>query len=310
MLSKMLAFAVGLGAAAAWDGGLSLRHPTPAFAAPAAAALFADKTADGRGSLCTAAPALAVQRAPAARLTPLMMGRAAAVRAATKGKADAAKAKLNARYGKQIQMAVKSGGPDPVANKALEKLIAQAKSAGVPKSNIDNILKKSTSKDAADFEEKIYEAYAHGGAGMIVVCLTDNNNRASADVKTVMNRQKLKPAESGSVLFNFDKLGQITVVSDKDEDGMMEVALEAGAEDLEAFENDEEKGWYVLTQPTDLAAVSDALRDAGENVKDAMFIFKGKAPVPLSESDEELNLKAMDAFEELDDVDVVFSNMA
>merc|ERR1719199_1577550 len=126
MLSKMLAFAVGLGAAAAWDGGLSLRHPTPAFAAPAAAALFADKTADGRGSLCTAAPALAVQRAPAARLTPLMMGRAAAVRAATKGKADAAKAKLNARYGKQIQMAVKSGGPDPVANKALEKLIAQA----------------------------------------------------------------------------------------------------------------------------------------------------------------------------------------
>lgn len=310
MLSKMLAFAVGLGAAAAWDGGLALRHPTPAFAAPAAAALFADKTADGRGSLCTAAPALAVQRAPAARLTPLMMGRAAAVRAATKGKADAAKAKLNARYGKQIQMAVKSGGPDPVANKALEKLIAQAKSAGVPKSNIDNILKKSTSKDAADFEEKIYEAYAHGGAGMIVVCLTDNNNRASADVKTVMNRQKLKPAESGSVLFNFDKLGQITVVSDKDEDGMMEVALEAGAEDLEAFENDEEKGWYVLTQPTDLAAVSDALRDAGENVKDAMFIFKGKAPVPLSESDEELNLKAMDAFEELDDVDVVFSNMA
>ena len=310
MLSKMLAFAVGLGAAAAWDGGLSLRHPTPAFAAPAAAALFADKTADGRGSLCTAAPALAVQRALAARLTPLMMGRAAAVRAATKGKADAAKAKLNARYGKQIQMAVKSGGPDPVANKALEKLIAQAKSAGVPKSNIDNILKKSASKDAADFEEKIYEAYAHGGAGMIVVCLTDNNNRASADVKTVMNRQKLKPAESGSVLFNFDKLGQITVVSDKDEDGMMEVALEAGAEDLEAFENDEEKGWYVLTQPTDLAAVSDALRDAGENVKDAMFIFKGKAPVPLSESDEELNLKAMDAFEELDDVDVVFSNMA
>ena len=310
MLSKMLAFAVGLGAAAAWDGGLSLRHPTPAFAAPAAAALFADKTADGRGSLCTAAPALAVQRAPAARLSPLMMGRAAAVRAATKGKADAAKAKLNARYGKQIQMAVKSGGPDPVANKALEKLIAQAKSAGVPKSNIDNILKKSASKDAADFEEKIYEAYAHGGAGMIVVCLTDNNNRAAADVKTVMNRQKLKPAESGSVLFNFDKLGQITVVSDKDEDGMMEVALEAGAEDLEAFENDEEKGWYVLTQPTDLAAVSDALRDAGENVKDAMFIFKGKAPVPLSESDEELNLKAMDAFEELDDVDVVFSNMA
>ena len=192
----------------------------------------------------------------------------------------------------------------------MEKLIAQAKSAGVPKSNIDNILKKSASKDAADFEEKIYEAYAHGGAGMIVVCLTDNNNRASADVKTVMNRQKLKPAESGSVLFNFDKLGQITVVSDKDEDGMMEVALEAGAEDLEAFENDEEKGWYVLTQPTDLAAVSDALRDAGENVKDAMFIFKGKAPVPLSESDEELNLKAMDAFEELDDVDVVFSNMA
>ena len=93
--------------------------------------------------------------------------------------------------------------------------------------------------------------------------LAPQSSRASADVKTVMNRQKLKPAESGSVLFNFDKLGQITVVSDKDEDGMMEVALEAGAEDLEAFENDEEKGWYVLTQPTDLAAVSDAPPRAG-----------------------------------------------
>merc|ERR1719199_963554 len=308
MLSKMLAFAVGLGAAAAWDGGLSLRHPTPAFAAPAAAALFADKTADGRGSLCTAAPALAVQRAPAARLTPLMMGRAAAVRAATKGKADAAKAKLNARYGKQIQMAVKSGGPDPVANRLLDRLITQAKAAGVPKTNIDNILKKASAKDAANFEEKIYEAYAHGGAGMIIVCLTDNNNRCAADVKTVMNRQKLKPAESGSVLFNFDKLGQITVMTDKDEDGMMEIALEAGADDLAALDGDE-KGFYVYTDPSEMAAVADAIRESGLEVKDAVFTYKGKAPVPVSEADEELNFKAMDAFEELDDVDVVFSNM-
>mmetsp|Transcript_27320 Transcript_27320/g.22968 ORF Transcript_27320/g.22968 Transcript_27320/m.22968 type:complete len:315 (-) Transcript_27320:107-1051(-) len=310
-VKKMVAFALGVGLSQAFDGDVpSLRRPESlAFAAPAAS-FIAGKTADGKCGLL--APTKSSRMPCAARMSPLMMGRAAAVRAATKGKTDAAKAKLNARYGKQIVMLVKVGGSDPVANRALSKLIDQAKSAGVPKANIDNILKKASAKDSADYKESVFEAYAHGGVGFVITVLTDNNNRASADVKTVMNKQKLKPAESGSVAFNFDKLGMITVLTGLDEDSMTDAALDAGAQDLAAIsepETEADAGFYIYTAPTDLMGVADVLREAGMTVKDTEFVYKGKAPIACSEGDEELNFNAMDAFEELDDVDAVFHNM-
>ncbi|EKX32466.1 hypothetical protein GUITHDRAFT_121359 [Guillardia theta CCMP2712] len=113
----------------------------------------------------------------AAPISPVMMGRAAAVRANKKGKTDAAKAKLYSRYGKMVTMCVKAGGPDPVANVQLAKVLDQAKNAGVPKTNMDNAIKKASSKDQADYKESSMEVYAHGGVGFVIDILTDNNNR-------------------------------------------------------------------------------------------------------------------------------------
>jgi YebC/PmpR family DNA-binding regulatory protein len=311
---RLVAFAVGVSLSQAFDGSaprLSLRACADSlgFAAPAANSLWAGKSGDAKCTL----PATVKNRVPsAARMSPLMMGRAAAVRAVTKGKTDAAKAKLNARYGKQIAMLIKQGGSDLIANRPLAKLMEQAKAAGVPKANMDNMIKKAQSKDAAEYKEVTFEAYANGGVGFVITVLTDNNNRASADVKTVINKQKLKLAESGSVAFNFDRLGQVTVLTDKDEDTMTEAALTAGAEDLQAIETEEKKdqGFLVYTQPGELMSVADALSEAGYTVKGAEFIYKGQAPIDVNEADEEANFKALDALEELDDVDAVFHNMA
>jgi len=186
---SLVAFAAGVSLSQAFDGAtpqLSLRGPDSlAFAAPAASSLFAGKSADGK---CLLSAPVKTRVPSAARMSPLMMGRAAAVRAATKGKTDAAKAKLNARYGKQIAMAIKAGGADPVANRPLQKLMDQAKAAGVPKSNMDNIIKKAQAKDAADYKEGVFEAYANGGIGLVITVLTDNNNRATATSRLVSIR--------------------------------------------------------------------------------------------------------------------------
>jgi len=248
----------------------------------------------------------------AAPISPVMMGRAAAVRANKKGKTDAAKAKLYSRYGKMVTMCVKAGGPDPVANVQLAKVLDQAKNAGVPKTNMDNAIKKASSKDQADYKESSMEVYAHGGVGFVIDILTDNNNRAAADVRTIVNKKNLKLAEPGSVAFNFDHVGQVTVETDADEDTMLEAILEAGAEDMEALPEGDDlpKGFNIFTDKSDLMAVAESLRSSGYNVKDSRFVWKPKAPVEVSEKDEELNLEAMDLIEDLDDVDAVFSNMA
>ena len=126
------------------------------------------------------------------------MGRAAAVRAATKGKTDAKKAKINGYYGKKIIMAVKQGGsPDPQANRQLGELIKAAKQNSVPIDNINRAIKRASEKDAGDFSESTFEAYGHGGASLIINVLSDNPNRSSADVKSAINKNNGKVAESG-----------------------------------------------------------------------------------------------------------------
>jgi len=246
-----------------------------------------------------------------ASLGPVMMGRAAAVREKKKGKTDAIKNKLNSRFGKMATSCVKSGGSDPSANAALGKILEQAQKASVPKKIMENAMKRATNKDQADFKEGTFEIYAHGGAAFVVDVLTDNNNRAAGDIRTVVNKQKLKLAESGSVAFNFDRVGQVTVESDKSEDDMMEAAMEAGADDLEAVEDEEEgtKGFHIYTDTTDMMQVSAALEAAGVKVTETKFIYKPKAPVECSDEDIDLNLKAIDFLEELDDVDAVHTNM-
>uniref|UniRef100_A0A6T8GU84 Uncharacterized protein n=1 Tax=Hemiselmis andersenii TaxID=464988 RepID=A0A6T8GU84_HEMAN len=250
-------------------------------------------------------------RGSATHVSPVMMGRAAAKRAVTKGKTDLAKTKLNSRYGKMVTMCVKAGGTDPIANPALAKLLVQAKQAGVPVANMENVIKRANNKDQADFKESTYEVYGQGGIGFVIDILTDNNNRAAGDVRTVLNKNKLKMAEPGSVAFNFDHVGCVTVITDKGEDDVTEAALEAGADDLEETDLGEDgAGFNVYTEMTSLMAVSDSMKDQGFEVKEARFIWKPKGPIEVSEEDETANLDAIDMLEELDDVDAVWHNMS
>ena len=154
------------------------------------------------------------------------MGRAAAVRAATKAKTDGAKAKNNARFAKKIIMAVKAGGADPDKNRALGQVMADAKVANVPKDVVTRNIEKASAAATADFKSSVFEFYGHGGCGLIVNVLTDNDNRAAADVNLVAKKQALKNAAMNSVLFKFDTKARLNLQKAIEEDQLMEVCLE------------------------------------------------------------------------------------
>lgn len=259
----------------------------------------------------TPASSAAKQQSPS-RLSPLFMGRAAAVRAATKGKTDAKKAKTNAYYGKKIIMAVKQGGsPDPVANLQLGMLIKAAKANSVPMDNINRAIKRATEKDAADFTESTFEAYGVGGASFIINVLSDNANRCTADVKSAVNKKGGKMAESGSVMFMYDLKGKVEINSVVDEEELMMAAIDHDVDDMELVEGDEEGTSIVYTDPKETGAMFEAVKAMGLEEGTKMSLSHvSKAPVECTEEDFEKNMAIIDALEELDDVDSVEHNMS
>jgi YebC/PmpR family DNA-binding regulatory protein len=241
------------------------------------------------------------------------MGRAAAVRASTKAKTDARKAKTNAVFGKKIIMAVKEGGsPDPVANQALAVVIKQAKANSVPVDNINRAIKRASEGTAGDFKESVFEAYGHGGASFVISVLTDNNNRATSDVRSAVNRREGKMAESGSVLFMYDKKGMIEVNAELDEEAVLEAAIEAGCDDMELMPGDVEGTSVIFTGPKEAALMLDAVKSLGiaEDAVKMSLVYVSKAPVECDEKDFEKNMDIVDALEALDDVDSVQHNMS
>eukprot|EP00523_Entomoneis_sp_CCMP467_P005979 CAMPEP_0168735154 /NCGR_PEP_ID=MMETSP0724-20121128/9184_1 /TAXON_ID=265536 /ORGANISM="Amphiprora sp., Strain CCMP467" /LENGTH=291 /DNA_ID=CAMNT_0008782283 /DNA_START=40 /DNA_END=915 /DNA_ORIENTATION=- len=244
----------------------------------------------------------------------LFMGRAAAVRASTKAKTDAKKAKTNAVYGKKIIMAVKQGGSDdPNANRLLGDLIKQAKANSVPVDNIQRAIKKATEGNVGDFKEKTFEAYGLGGASMIISVLTDNDNRATADVKSTVNKRNGKIAEQGSVAFMYDRKAIVEFgEGELDEEALLEAAIDVGCEDYEVEECDGEAHSRVLVDPKEGSLMSEALKSMGfdeENIK-VTLSYISKAPVEVSDEEFEKNMEIIDALEELDDVDDVHHNMS
>ena len=238
------------------------------------------------------------------------MGRAAAVRAATKSKTDAKKAKVNGLYGKKIIMAVKQGGsPDPVANRALYDVIQAAKRNSVPADNIQRAIKKATEGNIGDFSESTFEAYGYGGASFVVNVLSDNANRASAEVKNVINKKNAKLAEPGSVLFMYDKKSCLEVSAVLDEEALLEAAIEAGVDDFELAEGDTEGTSIVYVEPKESSSMKEALEAMGHEPK-IELVYVSKAPVECTDEDFEKNMDIVDALEELDDVDSVEHNMS
>eukprot|EP00523_Entomoneis_sp_CCMP467_P002892 CAMPEP_0168745390 /NCGR_PEP_ID=MMETSP0724-20121128/14587_1 /TAXON_ID=265536 /ORGANISM="Amphiprora sp., Strain CCMP467" /LENGTH=260 /DNA_ID=CAMNT_0008793089 /DNA_START=40 /DNA_END=820 /DNA_ORIENTATION=+ len=246
------------------------------------ALLLAENATQGFIGICPTQSMANTNASPSLRESlALFMGRAAAVRASTKAKTDAKKAKTNAVYGKKIIMAVKQGGSDdPNANRLLGDLIKQAKANSVPVDNIQRAIKKATEGNVGDFKEKTFEAYGLGGASMIISVLTDNDNRATADVKSTVNKRNGKIAEQGSVAFMYDRKAIVEFgEGELDEEALLEAAIDAGCEDYE------EKN--VTEKPS------------------LEISYISKAPVEVSDEEFEKNMEIIDALEELDDVDDV-----
>mmetsp|Transcript_36466 Transcript_36466/g.41605 ORF Transcript_36466/g.41605 Transcript_36466/m.41605 type:complete len:276 (-) Transcript_36466:62-889(-) len=245
------------------------------------------------------------------RISPLFMGRAAAVRALTKGKTDLKKTKTNALYGKKIIMAVKEGGsPSLDSNRKLAEVVKQAKQNNVPADNIARAIKKASQADTANFAESTFEAYGIGGASMVINVLSDNPNRANADVKYAVGKNHGKIAESGSVLFMYDRKGKIDVPNAVvDEEALLDAAIEADIDDF-LLEEVEENSSAVLVEPSDAAKMFEVVKGMGYDEAKMSLTWITKAPVECNNEDFEANMVIIDKLEELDDVDSVEHNMS
>ena len=174
---------------------------------------------------------------------------------------DAKRGKLFAKLIKNIEVAARTGGGDPAGNPTLYDAIQKAKKSSVPNSNIDNAVKRGSGATAggANWETITYEGYAPGGVAVLIECLTDNRNRAAAEVRTALTRNGGQLADPGSVSYVFDRKGVVIVPKgDKTEDDILEIVLEAGADEV----NDLGEAFEVISEASDFVAVRTALQDA------------------------------------------------
>lgn len=222
---------------------------------------------------------------------------------------NAAKTKVFARIGKMITMAAKAGGPDVVTNKALADAIDTGKAASFPKDTMEKAIARATNADQADYRESTFEAYGHGGAALYIDVLTDNSNRASADIRVAVNKSKMKIASPGSVAFNFDRKGVVRVLAEsvEDSDELLLAAIDAGAEECDRDPNDDSV-YRVITAPATLIDSRKAMERAGYNVDMAQMEMVPKTWVTISEEDMEKNLDGVDMLQALEDVDGVYMN--
>jgi YebC/PmpR family DNA-binding regulatory protein len=227
-----------------------------------------------------------------------------------KGAADARKGKIFSKLGKEITIVVKAKGGNPDNNHTLRTLIAKAKAAQMPNDNIERAIKKGTGElESAALVDAQYEGIK-GGTAVVVNVLTDNKNRAAAEVGNVFKKNGLEFAKQGSATRLFDRMGQIMIpaADGLTEDGVMEVALEAGAEDVVS----EEGGFTVKCQPNDFTAVLEAIKAGGINV-DEENSSVGLVPNMMNPVSDVAAAKAINKFvemlEDLEDVQDVFTNM-
>jgi YebC/PmpR family DNA-binding regulatory protein len=221
-----------------------------------------------------------------------------------KGRQDAARGKLFAKLAKVIESAARQGGGDPSMNVSLANAIAKAKASSMPNDNIDRAIKRGTGEDSsgAAYEDIWYEGYGPGGVALYIHVLTDNRNRAASDVRSTMTRNNGNLGEPGSVGYLFDQKGLIAVKGE--EDDVMLAALEAGAEDIRGSDG----SFEVITDPSQLASVRDAMEGAGIEVESADVTQLPSNTVPLEADGAAKVLRLIDALEDLDDVQTVFAN--
>lgn len=225
-----------------------------------------------------------------------------------KGAADAKRGKIFSRLSKELMVVARQGGSDPSMNPTLRTAIQKAKAANMPADNIDRAVKKGAGEiEGVVFEEIVYEGYASGGVGLIVMALTDNKNRAAAEIRHIFTKNNSSFADKGSVSRGFERKGQIIIDSSvTDEETLMELALEAGADDIKT----EEEAFEILTDPSVYTDVMDALAKAEITTISSEISMVPLTTVPISDvSQAKSVLKFIEALEDNDDVQNVYSNM-
>ena len=220
---------------------------------------------------------------------------------------DAKRGKLFAKLIKNIEVAARSGGGDPDGNPTLWDAIYKAKKSSVPNDNIDRAVKRGSGAEAggADWQTIMYEGYAPGGVALLIECLTDNRNRAAAEVRTALTRNGGNLADPGSVAYIFNRKGVVIVPKgDKSEDDILEVVLDAGAEEV----NDNGDSYEIVSEASDYVGVRNALKDAGIDYDSAEASFVPNLQVPLDLEGAKRMIRVIDALEDSDDVQNVFAN--
>ncbi len=223
-----------------------------------------------------------------------------------KGAKDKARAKVFAKVLRQVEVAAREGGGDLSSNATLRTMYQKARDASVPTDTIDRAIKRGTGAlEGVRYEPVSYEGYAPCGVAVYVEALTDNRNRTGADVRSIFSRNGGSSAEPGAVAWQFERKGVVIADKTADDDELMLLALEAGAEDLE----DQGDTWQVTCAPTDLARVRSTLEEAGVKVESADLTMLPSTTIALeSEGDARKVLKLIDALEDNDDVQAVYAN--
>lgn len=227
-----------------------------------------------------------------------------------KGANDAARGKIFTKFGRELTVAVKMGGPDPASNSKLKDVIAKAKAANVPNDNIQRIIKKASGEGSENnYESIMYEGYGPAGIAVIVETLTDNRNRTAGEVRHYFDKFGGNMGTSGCVAFMFDRAGVIVIEDEDeelDEEAVMEDALEAGASD---FLSEEAGIFEIRTEPNDLGAVRDALEAKGYKFAVAEVQYIPQTYTKLEKEEDQIKMqKMLDMFEDNDDVQNIWHN--
>ena len=225
---------------------------------------------------------------------------------AKKGKADAARGKIFTILGRELLIAVKEGGPDPAGNSKLKNVIAKCKAANMPNDTINNAIKKASTSNE-NYEEIVYEGYGPNGVAVIVEASTDNKNRTAADVRHVFDKSGGNLGTTGCVSYMFNKKGIIIIEkssTNMEEEELMMLAIESGAEDFEASE----EIYEITTEPADFSDVREKLEEAGLNFIEAGIQMVPTTTVSLDEKGQEKMERLIEKLEDLDDVSEIYHN--
>ncbi|MEL6505479.1 MAG: YebC/PmpR family DNA-binding transcriptional regulator [Pseudomonadota bacterium] len=226
-----------------------------------------------------------------------------------KGRQDAVRSKMFAKLSKEITVASKLGGPDPDGNPRLRLAIQNAKGQSMPKDNIQRAVDKGSAGESDDYFEIRYEGYGPGGVAVIVECLSDNRNRTASNVRACFTKNGGQLGETGSVGFMFDRVGEIKYpASVGDEDTVMEAAIEAGADDVASDLGEEGEGHTITTAFEDLGEVASTLEAQLGEPESVNPSWKPQNLVPVDAEKAPTLMKLIDALEDDDDVQNVYSN--